>query len=213
MPLPPLEPLVERTIAGDEGAWQELCRLIQPRVLSMTRRPQFLGKLGQDADHRHNVGVAVLDALRADGCARLRAYVAARAENPELPFLAWLAVVTKRLAIDYLRRQDEYEDRRGDASASSPGRWREIEPLGSDSTVAGPAPEVTRRETARELLEYAAAELPAEQRVLLEGWARGESFEELARAHGLADARAAEKQVRAACERLRRHFRTTGARS
>ncbi len=68
-------------------------------------------------------------------------------------------------------------------------------------------PPVTNRGTAREIVEFAAHALAPEQRQALELWIGGASFDEIAAALTTSDAKAAERLVRAALERIRRHFR------
>ena len=51
-----LEPLVARAAAGDERAWQDLWRLIQPKLLKIIAQASFLGPLGQREDDRPGQG-------------------------------------------------------------------------------------------------------------------------------------------------------------
>jgi DNA-directed RNA polymerase specialized sigma24 family protein len=199
-----LETLVERTIDGDEAAWRELWGAVEPTLQATVRRPSFLGRLAQNEDDCRNIVVEVMSRLRADDCGRLRQFLEARRLSPTLQFVAWLVVVAKRVAIDYLRAHDDYIDRRHEKDASRPGAWRDVGPLPSDSLLPGGRPQYTNQGAAHELLQFADAELPAEQRAALEAWLAGATFEEIA-AGG--DAREAEKLVRAALRRLRRQFR------
>jgi DNA-directed RNA polymerase specialized sigma24 family protein len=166
------------------------------------RRPHLLGRLSQSEDDCRNIVVEVMARLRADSFARLEQYAAARRENPSLPFMGWLVVVAKRVAIDYLRAHETYVDRRHVEGASSPGTWRQLVALPSDSELPGERPAITGRGTAHELLSFA-ADLPEDQRTALAAWLEGATFVDLA-ADG--DARDAEKRVRAGLERIRRRF-------
>jgi DNA-directed RNA polymerase specialized sigma24 family protein len=203
-----LEPLVDRVLAGDEGAWQLLWQATEPRLDALLRRPGFLGPLAKSEDHRKNIVVDVLGALRADGYARLRKYADARRENPRLPFFAWLTVVAKRMAIDYMRRQNEYVDRRREPGASSPGGWLRQETLPADSQLGGQRPPMTDRGTALELIGDAG--LDDRERDALARWTAGDGWDDIATALALEGPRTAEKLVRAALERLRRKFRDDG---
>jgi DNA-directed RNA polymerase specialized sigma24 family protein len=116
-------------------------------------------------------------------------------------------VVAKRVGIDYLRAHPDYV-RRHDANASRPGVWVDAGTLPPASQIFGERPPVTIRGTAREMLVFAAGAIPDEQRRALELWAQSESFEDIAKALGFANANEAERTVRAAIERLRRRFRT-----
>lgn len=196
--------LISATLAGDEAAWQRLWQTVEPTLLSVLRQPRVLGRLAHSEDDCRNVAVAVMARLRADRFGRLAQYAAARQHNPALPFLAWLAVVTRRVAIDYLRSHETYVDRRHERDASSPGGWRQIGTLPSDSQLPGGRPPITSRGTAREVYAVASAELPVEQRAALAAWLEGATFEEIP-ARGAP--RTAEKLVRAAVASLRRRFR------
>lgn len=206
-----LETLVTRAAAQDEAAWQRLWAVIEPPLSRIIAQPRFLGRLGQREDDRRNIVVAVMGRLRADGFGRLRLYLDARRANPRLRFLSWLRVVAKRVGIDYLRAHPDYV-RRHDEDASRPGQWVDAGTLPPASQIFGERPPVTNRGTARELLAFAAGAIPDEQRRALELWAQSESFDDIARALGLASAAEAERTVRAAIERLRRRFRAAETR-
>jgi len=199
-----LQALVGEALAGDELAWQRLWQHVEPALYATLRRPQVLGRLSQSEDDCRNIVVEVMARLRANQFARLGQYVEARRRNPAVPFMAWLIVVAKRVAIDYLRGHETYVDRRHEKDASSPGAWRDIRALPADSQLPGARPAMTSRGTARAMYAFASAELPADQRRALAAWLEGATFEEIA-AGG--DAKDAEKRVRAALVRLRRRFR------
>ena len=203
-----LETLVAEAAAQDEAAWQKLWAAIEPMLLRIVAQPRFLGRLGQREDDRRNIVVAVMARLRADGFSRLRMYPEARQSNPRLRFMSWLRVVAKRVGIDYLRAHPDYV-RRHDANASRPGVWVDAKTLPPASQLFGERPPVTNRGTARELLAFAAGVIPEQQLRALELWAQSESFDDIAKALGMASAQEAEKTVRAVIERLRRRFRTT----
>jgi hypothetical protein len=95
-----IEALVHATLAGDHRAWQELWRAVEPKLLAAIRRPSFLGRLSESEDDCRNVGVEVMARLRDNDFARLGNFVDAQKDNPGLPFVAWLVVVAKRIAID-----------------------------------------------------------------------------------------------------------------
>jgi DNA-directed RNA polymerase specialized sigma24 family protein len=200
-----LEQLVVAAAAEDEHAWQTLWTEIEPQLARIVAQPRFLGRLGQRDDDRSNIVVAVMARLRADRLNRLRLYLAAKRENPRLRFMSWLRVVAKRVGIDYMRAHPEYVRRTRD-DASTPGRWIEPATLPPASQLAGERPPVTDLATVRELLDVVRT-FPLEQRRALELWARSESFAAIATALGMAAATDAERLVRSAIERLRRHHR------
>lgn len=199
-----IQGLVSDTLAGSEAAWQRLWQHVEPTLYATLRRPQVLGRLSQSEDDCRNIVVEVMARLRADRFARLAQYAEARRQNPAIPFMGWLVVVAKRVAIDYMRGHEGYVDRRHEKDASSAGKWREIRTLPSDSQLPGARPAATGRGTAHELYAFAGSELPADQRAALAAWLEGSTFEEIA-AGG--DPKEAEKLVRAALVRLRRRFR------
>jgi DNA-directed RNA polymerase specialized sigma24 family protein len=203
-----IEALVVLAAGADEPAWRELWATIEPALLQIIAQPRFLGRLGRQLDDQHNIALAVMARLRADRWHRLQLYLDARQANPELRFLSWLRVVAKRVGIDYLRAHPEYL--RHDSDASTPGHWVEQGTLPPDSQLGGARPPVTNRGTARELLELAAS-FPTDQRRALELWAHGESFAAIARALAMKTEIEAQRTVRAAIERLRRHYREVSA--
>jgi len=201
-----VETLVVAVAAGDEDAWQRLWVVIEPQLLRIVAQPRFLGRLGQREDDRRNIVVAVMGRLRADSFARLALYLESRIANPRLRFISWLRVVAKRVGIDYLRAHPDYV-RRHEADRSRPGAWVEVQTLPPASQIMGERPPITNKGTAQELLRFAAAECPEEQRRALELWAQSEGFDDIARTLGMKTAADAERTVRAAIERLRRRFR------
>jgi hypothetical protein len=154
-----IQRLVNGTLAGDERAWQRMSQHVEPTLSATLRRPQVLGRLSQSEDDCRNIVVEVMSRLRANRFARLGQYAEARRKNSAVPFMGWLVVVAKRVAIDYMRGHEAYVDRRNDKHASSPGAWREIRTLPSDSRLPGARRAVTGRGTAHQLYAFASAEL------------------------------------------------------
>jgi DNA-directed RNA polymerase specialized sigma24 family protein len=203
-----LESLVVEAADGDERAWGELWQRLEPRLLGLVRRPTFIANLADRGDAARDVVVAIMGRLRDQRFHRLGLYVAARHADPELTFMRWLTVLAKRVAIDCLRADPDYLDRRRSRQPDEPpGVWIQTEPLPVDSNLSGGRPPMTNRVTARQILRYAAGVLSDEQRRALEMWASGASTDEIAVALGVDGANAAERMVRAAVERLRRRFR------
>jgi len=201
--------LLTRACEGDDEAWQAVWTWIDPRLSALVSQPRFLARISQHEDDRRGVILSVMERLREDGFRRLKLFQKARALDGRLPFMAWLAVVTKRVAIDYLRAHPDYVDLRRRPGSEAPGAWVDVQALPSEWRVPGVRPPVTARGTAAELLAFARRELPAQQQRALELWTQGESSSEIARAMGLSTSEA-ERLVRAAVERLRRKFRTAG---
>jgi len=202
-----LDELVARASGGDEEAWQRLWTEIEPRLDGLLRKGRFLGPLAGSDDDRRAIVVEVFARLRSGGFARLKTYLEARQKTPGLRFFPWIAVVSKRVAIDHLRAHPNYLDRRRELEASSPGRWVDDQTLPSERRLPAERPPLTDRGTAAQLLRFAGSELPAEQRRALELWLEGQAHDTVAAALGLSGPVQAERLVRAALERLRRHFR------
>ena len=202
-----LEPLVAQAATGDDSAWQELWGAVEPRLLGLVRKPRFLGRLADREDDCRNVIVNVMARLRDDDFHRLHLYLRARADNPRLTFMPWLMVVTKRVAVDYLRAHPDYIDRRRQADASTPGAWIDPKTLPPADKLPGARPPMTARGTAMELLRYAKTHMPESQRRAVELWAHSASFGDIAKVLELAEDADAERLVRAGLERLRRFVR------
>jgi DNA-directed RNA polymerase specialized sigma24 family protein len=197
-PGPLLEPLVEPVLDGVPGAWQALWRALERPLDALLRRPAFLGPLAGNEDHRRSVVVTVMERLAADGHARLRAWHARRHAHPAL--LPWLAVVTKRVAIDHLRAQPEFIDRRARGEQAG---WHQQVTWTNDGATRPP---FTSDAEARRLLELAEQILEPPQREALARWLRGDDWSAVGEALA-ASPRDAERLVRAALERLRRRVR------
>jgi hypothetical protein len=78
--------------------------------------------------------------------------------------------------------------------------------LPTDGKLPAHRPAVTDQGTARQLLEFAGASLPQQQKTAIELWAQSHGFDEIRAALSLPTARDAERLVRAGLERLRRQF-------
>lgn len=205
-----LEELVGGAAAGDDLAWQRLWMAVQPRLEGLVRKPGFLGPVGRREDDVRDIVVDVMARLRADGCRRLKIYLDARRDNPRMSFMPWLMVVTKRVGIDWLRRSPEYVDHRRDRERPQDGpagEWLRLVTLPSESRLPGERPPLTAHGTAMQLLRHAEGVLPPEHRRALELWVEGLDHDEIASRVALGSAAEAERIVRAALERLRRHFR------
>lgn len=204
-----LEALVLRAAAGDETAWTSLWNALEPRLQGLVRQPRVTGRLSQQEDDRRNIVVEVMARLREVDMRRLKLYLEARRQNPRLVFLPWVIVVAKRVAIDYMRGHGDYVDRRRNRNpGSAPGAWINLHTLPGDSRLVGGRPPVTNRSVAMAMLRYAYSELPADQLAALELWIVQHDYPDIAQELGLDGAGAAQRLVRAALVRLRRHFRT-----
>jgi DNA-directed RNA polymerase specialized sigma24 family protein len=204
-----LEDLVAEAAAGNEAAWWLLWEEVEPGLERLLRNPRVTGRMSQSEDDVRNIMVNIMEKLRDDGSRRLRKYV--EQDRREGGFKAWLAVVTKRIVVDYMRAHTDYVDRRHSHSAkSAAGRWVIPGELPSDSQLVGSRPPVTDRGMALALLRYAYETLPKDQLAALELWILNKPYDTIAAELELESARVANKLVRAALERLRRRFRDGG---
>jgi DNA-directed RNA polymerase specialized sigma24 family protein len=203
-----LERLVVAAGGGDEAAWHELWRRLEPRLAAVLRSSSVLGPLGRRDDPVHDVLVAVMAKLHDDGFRRLRGYTDARRADPELTFMRWVIVMAKRAAIDRLRADPDYVDARHAGQRS--GALVEVQELSDRMALAGARVPMTNRVAAKQILRTASGVLTGSQLRAVEMWTEEISHEDIARALGLASARDADKMIRAGVERLRRHFRKDG---
>src|SRR5207237_10915526 len=116
------------------AAWRARGAAAEPWLATVAARPDVTGRLAREVDANRDIAVAVMTRLQASSFRRLRVYLAAKRENPQLRFVAWLHVVARRVAIDYVRARPEY--------ARGERRWRETEPL---SSTVGERPPMTDR--------------------------------------------------------------------
>jgi hypothetical protein len=200
--------VVEEVVSGEAQAWGLLWEAVEPRLLRYVSSPRVTGRLSQDTDECRNIVVEVMARLNDDGFRRLRMFVDSRAQRPDLEFWPWLMVVTKRVAIDYQRGHGEYIDRRRSRNTgSAPGLWLQRKTLPTDSRLDGARPPITNYGAAMAMLRFAYRNLPEDQLAALEAWIVGSPFATIASDLSLGSAKDAEKTVRAALQRLRRHFR------
>jgi len=202
-----LEDLVEDAAHGNEAAWWLLWESVEPRLERLLSNPRVTGRLSTDVDDVRNILVGVMEKLRDDNSRRLKRYLETRAEKSG-GFEAWLVVLTKRAAIDYMRAHHDYVDKRKDLdSGGGAGEWIIPKELPSDSQLVGDRPPVTTRGAALTLLRYAYDSLPKDQMTALELWILNTPYATIAEKLDMESPEAANKFVRAALERIRRKFR------
>jgi DNA-directed RNA polymerase specialized sigma24 family protein len=209
-----LDDLVADAASGNEAAWWLLWEQVEPRLERILQNPRVTGRLSGNVDDVRNILVAVMEKLLDKDRRRLKSYLEKKSEKSDKKggFPAWLAVVAKRVAIDYMRAHEDYVDKRrtrGEDSAA--GMWVIPSELPNDSQLFGHRPPVTDRGSALALLRYAYSSLPPEQMAALELWILNKSYGEIATDLELESAEAANRMVRAALERLRRRFRESSS--
>src|SRR2546423_3800739 len=162
-------PLLRLQNAADtdecDDAWSEFLATYSDTVLHTCRA------VAHDPDAAMDAYAHALEALREDGCRRLRAYV----PDPGIKFSSWLVVVTRRLAHDYFR-QRYGRSRSEDADWQQEQRARrrledlvadEIEPDRLTSESYDEADAEVRRQQLQLALTRALEELDSADRLLL----------------------------------------------
>jgi len=198
---------VPRVVGGDAAAWKELVGRLEPHLIPLLRRSRALGPLRHSIDDCRAVMVSVLERLSKESYRGLRLFQPWADANPGKDFGDWIRIVTANIARDHVSA------RLGGAAGSDdvPLNKRMLNTLASllpadDDYRLAFRPSMTNVQLARELLEYAARSLERTQLGALRRWMDGASFDEIAGELGLAAPRDADKLVRAALARLRRHF-------
>jgi hypothetical protein len=197
---------IPRVVEGDISAWQELVQQLEPLLLQLLRRSRTLGPLRSSLDDCRAVMISVLERLQKDDYRGLRLFRPWVDANPGKDFGDWIRIVTINIARDHV------SSRLGDAArgTAEPNKrmlntLASLLPDGDDHRLAF-RPSMTHVQLARELLEYAERHLDPAQFLAMRRWIDGASFDEVAAELGLATPRDADKLVRAALAKLRRHF-------
>lgn len=197
-----IEPLVRRTLAGEQGAWRELWRALDPTIDAFAARYGALGRVAVRDDTRRDIVVGVMGSLRADGFSRLKRFREALLRR-DGSARGLLALTTRRTALNHARAHAENLRGRGDNERG----WAQLLPLQEE--LADALPISIRAPQAMDVLTmnaYARTNLPATTYDALRLWLVGESFTEIAAALGLGEPEDAQLLVRAAVNHLRRRF-------
>jgi hypothetical protein len=198
---------VPRVVGGDPSAWKALVIELEPLLVQLLSRSRTLGPLRHSVDDVRAVMTTVLERLSKDNFRGLRLFLPWAEANPEKDFGDWIRIVTVNIARDHM------SSRLGERARSdeAPLNKRMLNTLASllpsdDDNRLAFRPSMTNVQMARELLEYAARSLEATQLRALRRWMDGASHDEIATELALETPREADKLVRAALARLRRHF-------
>ena len=187
---------------------EELITRLEPLLIELLRRSRTLGPMRHNVDDCRAVMTSVLERLSRDDYRGLRLFRPWAEAHPGKDFGDWIRIVTVNLARDHVSSRLGVAERADDGA---PLNKRMLSTLASrlpgvDDERLGFRPSMTQAQLARELLEYAAGALDPDQFRALRRWMDGAGFAELACELGLAGPRDADKLVRAALARLRRHF-------
>lgn len=115
--------LLHAVVASGVTAWQPLAAELEPELLVMARN-QPIGRLRDREDSPREIVIRVLARLHKREFEAIKRLCALR-PRPELQ--AWLRVLVKRSAIDYMRESPEYE--RGNTKRDH--RWISLATLSS----------------------------------------------------------------------------------
>ncbi len=142
---------------GDEAAWQALLAKLDPELAHMARR-QPIGRLRDREDTPREIVMRTIARLHAKDYAAIKKLVSLE-PKPELQ--AWLRVLVKRSAIDYMRESPEYER----ATATRDHRWISLASLSSSQGPAAAQPDslAEKREQVTAFVRAAAERAAAEK--------------------------------------------------
>lgn len=199
------ERLATSAANGDQPAFNQLIEGLWEWLLTFVRSNRSMGSLASQEDHVQEVAQGVLFKLAADGFRRLQSYTAWRDLNQGKTLLDWLRIVTKNAIRTYVAEQA------GKPSSDSPSAVRLLNEF-AQSEWQGPGvrPPFTDQQTARQLVEFAAQHLSAEQQQVLGLWLAQSSFEEIAQQLGISSSQA-HRIYQEVVRRLRSHFKASAA--
>lgn len=147
--------LVRAVATTGDAAWQALVLALEPELAEFSKR-QPIGRLRDREDSPREIVTRVLARLHARDYAAVRKLCAL---DPPPVLRAWLRVLVRRSAIDYMREHPEFD--RGNANRAP--RWISLASYTSGEHVAAdPSSLVQKRAEVsafvREMVECAAAE-------------------------------------------------------
>lgn len=156
----------------------------------------------------------VLQALREDGCRRLRAYV----PDGKTKFTTWLVVVARRLVLDYFRQRYGRSRSQDDAARDEHAARRRLEDLVAEEidpdqlAVASSGPDASLRQAElMDALRRALDELdPADRMLLALRFADDRPIRDIARALGLPSVFHVYRRLGGALSALRRALARRG---
>jgi DNA-directed RNA polymerase specialized sigma24 family protein len=129
---PRLWQLLRAVADTGDGAWPALLVVLEPELALMARR-QPIGRLRDREDSPREIVTRAIARLHAREFAAIKKLVTL---DPPPELQAWLRVLVRRSAIDYMRESPEYQ--RGNAKRAD--RWISLASL-SSSGQAAPAPD------------------------------------------------------------------------
>lgn len=138
-----------RDVVARADAWPALLAALEPEVVAMARH-QPIGRLRQGEDSAREIATRVFERLHARDFAGIHRLCEL---DPPPELRAWLRVIVRRSAIDYMREHAEYQR----ATAARPHAWISLATL----TSAAPAPGRDSLADQRELVVATVREMAA----------------------------------------------------
>jgi hypothetical protein len=203
-----VDEVLRRVLRGDQAAWTLLFCEYGPIVVDIARRNRAMGSYRGSEDDVREVMKQVFERLRREDYRALRTFPGWQARHPDKGFQDWLTIVTVNVIRNYISAKLGAPGDRGESLKQLVNTWAEALPL--DDNARWTRPHLTTKETARRILEYARDHLLGDQLAVLAAWLEGASLDDIASRLRLADARAADRLLRAALARLRRQFAEPG---
>ena len=206
-------PLLRLQNAADanecDEAWTEFVATYSDTLLHTCRA------VARDRDAAMDAYAYALEALREDGCRRIRAYI----PEPDIKFSSWLIVVTRRLVLDYFRRRygrSRSEDERRQQEQRARKRLEdlvadEIEPDRLVNQSYDEADAGIRRQQLEVALARALAELdPADYMLLTLRFEDERPIREIARTLGFPSVFQVYRRLASVLTKLRRTLESRG---
>jgi DNA-directed RNA polymerase specialized sigma24 family protein len=201
---PVIEPLVGRTLDGEERARAKLWLTLSPVIEKIAGQWRVTGKLHDREDDRRDVVVGVMGRLEANGFQRLGVFHGLL-QRRNGTASAWFRVLTIRSALRHTEAHPEYL---GPAVGEGGSRWADLVPFSDEEEEELPPGSLRVIEAilAHEIMACAERTLPPQQLDAVRLSAVDLSNAKIAEALNLPNADAADKLVRAAHKRLRTRF-------
>ncbi len=196
--------ILRQVLRGDQVAWMRLFSQYGPVVERIARTNRSMGSYRESEDDVRNVMAHVFERLRRNDYRALRMYYAWRDQNPDKSFQDWLTIVTVNIVRNYISSKLGARGQNGASIKQLVNTLADALPY--DGGELSTRPHITMKDAALRILEFAQDHLANDQLSVLSAWLAGMSFDDMVSQIHLADAKVAERLLRAALARLRRQF-------
>lgn len=196
--------ILRQVLRGDQVAWMRLFSRYGPVVERIARTNRSMGSYRESEDDVRNVMAHVFERLRRDDYRALRMFHVWRDQNPDKSFQDWLTIVTVNIVRNYISTKLGARSQNGASIKQLVNTLAEaLPPAGGELSTR---PHITTKEAALRILEFAHDHLTSDQFSVLAAWLAGTSFDDMVSEIHVADAKVAERLLRAGLARLRRQF-------